>query len=139
MTAGRPRTSTPPPEECIKLGEELVQWATEPTKEWRCLFQQWYSLKKGILRKDWKSLVQREEFVPYYEKAQSALAKRAVDGTMKDGFGQRYIRLYDRELIEAENEQAKFDADLKKTESQDAKTFTVNIVDYSGKKEVELA
>ncbi len=104
MVAGRPRTVSPQPEESVKLGEELVKWATEPTKEWRCLFQQWYSLKMGILRKDWKALVQRPEFMPYYEMAQAALAVKCVNGTMKDGFGQRYIRLYDRDLVEIENE-----------------------------------
>lgn len=104
MVAGRPRTVSPSPEECIKLGEDLLKWATEPTKEWRCLFQQWYSLKMGIRRKDWKTLIQSPEFLPYYEMAQASLAVKCVNGTMKDGFGQRYIRLYDRDLKEEENE-----------------------------------
>jgi len=87
MAAGRPRTSTPSPEECIRLGEDLVKWATEPTpkSDWRCLFQQWYSLKMSILRKDWKTLIQCPDFLPYYEKAQAALAVKCVNGTMKDG------------------------------------------------------
>ena len=118
MVAGAPRTVSPDPEECIKLGKELVEWATEDTDEWRCLFQQWYSLKKGILRKHWKTLVQVKEFLPYYEQAQAALAKKAVDGTMEKTFGHRYIRLYDKPLIDEENDQAKFDANLKKDNNE---------------------
>lgn len=140
MPAGRPRTSSPTPDECVKLGEELVEWATEETKEWRCLFQQWYSIKKGILRKDWKALVQIPQFLPYYEIAQAALAKKAIDGTMEKSFGQRYVRLYDRGLIEVENEQAIFDADLKKIEEKDKeRPITINIVDFDPKKKVEVS
>lgn len=111
--AGAPRTVSPSPEECIILGEDLVKWATEPTKEWRCLFQQWYSLKHSILRKEWKTLIQRAEFMPYYEKAQSSLAVKCVNGTMKEGFGQRYIRLYDRNLVEEETEKVKTEAEIR--------------------------
>ena len=131
MVAGRPRTSSPPPEECIELGKELVQWATEETKEWRCLFQQWYSIKKGILRKDWKNIIETPEFSPYYEIAQAALSVKCVDGTMKERFGERYIRLYDRGLIEVENEQAKFDAELKKVEENRAPQIIEFMVNYS--------
>ena len=125
---GRPRTVSPSPEECIKLGEDLVKWATEPTSEFRCLVGQWYSLKHGMTRSDWKTLIQRSEFVPYYNQAMQALAVKAIDGTMEKSFGHRYIRLYDRELIESENEQAKIDADLKKSELQQPQkvVFEVN-------------
>lgn len=135
---GRPRTSSPTPEECIKLGEDLVKWATEETKEWRCLFQQWYSLKQGILRNDWKALIKTDEFRPYYEKAQSALAMRAVDGTMKEGFGQRYLRLYDRELTEEENENKKFESELRKDVLRDTADFVVQVIDYKNKKDKSI-
>lgn len=130
--SGRPRTTSPTPEECIELGEDLVKWATEPTQknDWRCLFQQWYSIKMGILRKDWKSLIQKPEFVPYYEMAQAALSVKCVNGTMKDGFGQRYIRLYDRDLVEAENEQAKIDAELRKQSDADQHQKVIFEVNY---------
>ncbi len=132
--SGRPRTSSPPPEECVKLGKELVKWATEETKEWRCLFQQWYSLEKGIRRKDWKNLILAPEFSPYYEKAQAALAKKAVDGTIEKSFGHRYIRLYDKALIDEENEQAKHDANLKKEILNDTSDFIVKIINYAKEK-----
>lgn len=139
--AGAPRTVSPPPEECIRLGEDLVKWATESTKEWRCLFQQWYSLKQGILRREWKLLIQIEEFRPYYEKAQAALAVKCVNGTMKDGFGLRYIRLYDRDLVEEENEKAKMDAEIRR-QDQAANTqkivFEVNYPNDNINNQVEI-
>lgn len=118
MVAGRPRTVSPDPEKCVELGKDLVNWATEPTEEWRCLLGQWWSLKQKMIRNDWNSLKQAPEFLPYYEQAQQALAVKAVNGTMEKSFGQRYIRLYDRELVDAENEKAKFDAALKKEAEQ---------------------
>lgn len=109
---GRPRTSSPSPEECIALGKELVNWLTEPTTEPRLIFQQWYSIKKKILRKEWKTLIQSPEFLPYYEQAQSILAIKCLNGKIKEGFAHRYLRLYDRDLIECEDEHAKFKASL---------------------------
>ncbi len=133
--SGRKRTSTPSPEECIELGEELLKWATEPTEEFRFRFAQWYSVKKHILRKDWKNLIKSPEFSPYYEEVQSIFADRCLDGTVKEGFGQRYLRLYDRDLIEEENEQAKFDAQLKKETLQDNAEFILNVVNYAKSKD----
>ncbi len=118
MTAGRPRTVSPEPEECIKLGEELLEWLTEPTEEFRVLFGQFWALKKRMLRKEWKKLIEIPEFRPYYEACQQILAVKCLDGTLKEGQGNRYLRLYDRDLIEAENEQAKIDADLKKQSNE---------------------
>ena len=110
------------------LGKELALWATEETEEFRCLFQQWYSIKKGILRKEWKTLIQRPEFVPYYEIAQAALAIKCLDGSMKEGFGHRYLRLYDRILTEAENDGKVFDAKLRLMKESDDKQKQKNII-----------
>lgn len=116
MPAGAPRTVSPPPEECIRLGEDLIQWLTEKTKEPRLLLGQWWCIKHKMLRKDWKALTQIPEFLPYYEQAQQFMALKCLDGTIKEGFAQRYIRLYDRTLTEEENEKAKFDAEIRKPE-----------------------
>ncbi len=118
MVAGRPRKSSPSPSDCIKLGEDLIKWLTEETKEFRFLFQQWYSLKHGILRKDWKNIIVTPEFSPYYEQAQSILSRKCLDGTVKEGFGHRYLRLYDRCLIDSENEHARFEAEIKAKEQK---------------------
>lgn len=135
MTAGRPRTSSPSLEECIELGKDLVAWVTEETDEKRILFSQWWSLKQGMLKKEWKALKEISEFLPYYEQAQSALALKSIDGTMEKSFGHRYIRLYDRELIEEENNQARLDAELKKMSTEDISNLLVEVISYKKSKE----
>lgn len=110
---GAPRTVSPSPEECIKLGEELLEWVkVEDEKKPRLRFQQFYSIEKMIIRKHWKSIIQTPEFLPYYQKAQAILAERCLDGTMEKSFGQRYIRVYDRDLIDEEWAELEFKAEL---------------------------
>lgn len=124
---GRPRYVEPvSKEECDNLGKELVKWATEPTEEKRTSLGFWYSLEKGILRRQWKALIQRPEFLPYYESAQLALARKLHNDELEKGMAQRYLRLFDRDLVEEENEQAKYDAELKRG-VQDAEQ--ANLVD----------
>lgn len=127
----RPRTSTPDKNDTIKLGEDLVQWATENTKEWRCLLSQWWCLKQKMPRAQWKAMKLLPEFLPYYEIAQQAMAVKCVKGVMKDGFGQRYIRLYDPELKEEEDNKKRFEAELKKMSPEEAQDLLIKIVNYS--------
>ncbi len=119
MVAGAPRTVSPPPKECIKLGKELLAWAKEENKKDPHLtFAEWYSLEKGILRKHWKTLVQVAEFLPYYEAAQAYLAKRCRNGTMEKSFGHRYIRLYDTELRNDEDNLLRYKSELARKEEE---------------------
>lgn len=117
MVAGRPRTITPPPAELIKLGEDLVAWATDESeqakKEKRIRFCEWYSLKHGLLDKDWDNMLQKPEFLGYYKKAQTALAKRWLDGTICPSIAHRFIRIYCPELKKEEDELKIFEASLK--------------------------
>lgn len=131
---GRPRTTSPSPEECIELGKDLVKWATEKSKEKRILFSQWWAQKHHMIKKEWKALKELPEFLPYYELAQSALAVKAIDGTMEKSFGHRYIRLYDRELIEEENNQMKWEAELKKMSQDNIQDLLVKIINFSDQK-----
>lgn len=109
---GRPRTTTPPKDELIELGEELVKWATEETDELRCRFCDWYSLQKGLLHKEWDLMVQKPEFRGYYEKAQTALAKRYLDGSVRDSIGHRFLRIYSPEIRKEEDEVLKLKLEL---------------------------
>ncbi len=132
---GRPRTTSPSPEECIELGKDLVKWATEKTKEKRLLLSQWWSLKHHMLRDEWKALKHIPEFLPYYHEAQVAMAIKTIDGTMEKSFGHRYIRLYDRELVEEENNQMRWEAELKKMSSEDISNLLVKVISYKDSKE----
>ena len=127
----RPRTSSPTSiEETIALGEELLIWATEETEEKRVSMNLFYSLKKMIPRKEWKVLIQRPEFLPYYEAAQSALCHKIYSDTVKEGYGNRLLRLVQRDLIEEENEQSKFDAELKKVQESTVPKKVIFEVNY---------
>lgn len=109
MPAGRPRTSVPEKEELIKLGEDLLAWASEEQdKELRCRWCEWYACKHFFIRAQWKHMIEKEEFRPYYEAAQPYLAQRWIDGTINQSIAHRYLRIYDPELKEHED----IDADV---------------------------
>jgi hypothetical protein len=111
VPAGRPRIISLPPNETIKLGQELVIWATEKTSEIRTSFCFFYNLKKGITYKEWKELKQKQEFRPYYEKARAALAQKLHSQALEKGLSHRYIRMYDQEMAENENQDKQDDLD----------------------------
>lgn len=101
---GRPRTSVPEKEELILLGEDLLSWAAEKKKgELRCRWCEWYSRKHFFIRAQWKHMIEKPEFRPYYEAAQTFLADRWIDGTINQAIAQRYLRIYDPELRENED------------------------------------
>jgi len=114
---GRPRTTVPEKEELIKLGQDLVQWATEETDELRCRYCQWYCLKHGFVRKHWDLMLQKPEFRVYYEMAQASLAKRYIDGSINPSIAHRLLPIYLPEVKEEEKEAKKFESDLRKEES----------------------
>ncbi len=112
MPAGRPRTTTPPKKELIELGEELVKWATEETKEIRIRYCEWYNLVKGITKKEWEMMLEKPEFQCYYEKARTALAKRWIDGTVNSSIAHRFLRIYCPEVKRDEEEKLEYEAKI---------------------------
>jgi len=104
MAGGRPRTSIPEKEELIQLGEDLLAWASQKVEgELRCRWCEWYAKKHFFIRKQWKRMVDTEEFRPYYEAAQVSLGEKWIDGTINQAIAQRYLRIYDPELKENED------------------------------------
>lgn len=104
MPAGRPRTCIPQKEELIKLGEDLLAWASEKKKgELRCRWCEWFACKHFFLRTQWKRMLDTPEFRPYYEAAQPYLAEKWIDGTINQSIAHRYLRIYDPELKENED------------------------------------
>jgi len=117
MPAGRPRTSVPEKEELIKLGEDLLEWASTKAKgELRCRWCEWYAKKHFFIRKQWKRMLDTEEFRPYYEAAQVYLGEKWIDGTIHQSIAQRYLRIYDPELTEQEDKDKDAD-ELRKASS----------------------
>lgn len=118
---GTYRTVTPPDEELIKLGKELVEWAEEKTKDLRCTFPEFYCAKKGYIEKEWDLIKRKDVFVPYYEKARIALRKRFIDGTVNPSIAHRFLRIYFPEIRRSEDEETKMKAELSKVKEEERK------------------
>ena len=105
---GRPRTSSPSKEELIELGKDLVEWASEQTTKKdpiRVRFCDWYT-DRGFIRKQWEDFRDKPEFSWYYEKARSLMALRYIDGTVNQSIAHRYLRIYDPEMKDSEDQDA---------------------------------
>lgn len=104
MPGGRPRTSVPEKDELIELGKDLLAWASEKQKgELRCRWCEWYAKKHFFIRAQWKHMIEKPEFRPYYETAQAYLADKWINGTINQSIAHRYLRIYDPELREHED------------------------------------
>lgn len=112
---GRPRTSSPSPEECIALGEEMIAWVAEhkPTH-----LSEWFSIEKMILWKVWDNMVETAEFSPYYEMALSMVAQNCRNGTLDKTLASRFLSLYHRDLKRDEYAKLKYESDLRKVENE---------------------
>jgi hypothetical protein len=114
MPAGRPRESIPEKEEMIELGKDLLAWASEKKKgELRCRWCEWYACKHFFIRKQWKRMLDTPEFRPYYEAAQPYLAQKWIDGTINQSIAHRYLRIYDPELKEHEDDDSDTECERK--------------------------
>lgn len=105
---GRPRTSIPEKEELIELGKDLVAWAEVQAKKndpIRVRFCDWYT-DRGFVRKQWENFRDLPEFEWYYEKARSLMGLRYIDGTVNQSIAHRYLRIYDPEMRDAEDQDA---------------------------------
>lgn len=110
----RPRTVSPDPEECVKLGKEMISWVSQnnPTH-----LSEWYSIEKMIPWNMWNAMCECDEFVPYYEQALNIVARNARNGTLHPSIAQRFLSLYHRDLKKEEREEKEFEAKLKSEES----------------------
>jgi hypothetical protein len=118
MVAGCPRTVSDSPEENIELGEKMIQWVTENNP---IHLSQWYSLEMFFTYNEWKTLIKRKEFIPYYEKALYLVGLKYLDKTsnIREGISQRWQRVYFKDLKEEEDETAKMNSDLRKEEKSE--------------------
>lgn len=135
MPSGRIRYTTPKSDDEVRrLGEHLVKWATEKTPEdepLRARFCEWYTLDEiGMLRNEWEALIKLSVFRVYYEKAQAALGRRFIDGTINPSIGHRLMWHYVPESKEQELEKMRYEAEFKKaandSQQQQKVVFEVN-------------
>lgn len=104
MVGGRPRTVSFSEDEMIELGNEMVSFVTVNKKDILHLCE-WYTIEKGFTYNEWKTFIQRPEFVPYYEQALKIVGLKYVDknSNVRDGISQRWQRVYFGDLKESED------------------------------------
>jgi hypothetical protein len=109
MAGGRPRTVSLPPEDMIKLGEEMLKWIEKNDPIHLCQF---YSLEKMFTYKQWDAMTQKPEFVPYYEKALQIIGLKYLrkDNEIEPSIKQRFLRVYFKDVKHAENEKIAYEA-----------------------------
>lgn len=111
MAGGRPRTVSFTEEEMIELGEEMVTFVKKNKKTILHL-SEWYTIEKGFTYNEWKTFIQKEEFLPYYEQALKIVGLKYMDknSNVRDGISNRWQRVYFGDLKENEDETADADA-----------------------------
>lgn len=100
---GRPREVSFSEEEMVQLGEEMVEFVKDKKNNVLHL-SEWYTIHKGFIYNEWKTFIQRKEFVPYYQIALKLVGKRYLDGTINPGVSHRWQRIYFGDLKEAEDQ-----------------------------------
>jgi len=100
----RPRTTSFSEEEMIILGKEMLEWVRSHPKTLH--LSEWYSGEKMFLYREWKTFIQRDEFLPYYEQALSIIGRKYLDKTsdVREGISQRWQRAYFKDLKEIEDQ-----------------------------------
>ena len=127
MSAGRPRTVSLPPEEMIKLGEEMIKWVKEHPEILH--LSEWYSIEKMYLESQWDTMCRCPEFFPYYEQALKIVGRKYLDKTsnVRDGISQRWQRVYFKDLKRQEDADADADV-IRKKSVEDSKQSNYTIV-----------
>lgn len=108
---GRPRTVSLPPDDMVKLGEEMLEWLQNNPDTLH--LSKWYSQTKMFTYKQWDTFTKAPEFFPYYEKALSIVAEKYIDGTIHPSISQRFLRIYFKDVRDSEDEKMRFEYELK--------------------------
>jgi hypothetical protein len=108
---GAPRTLSPPPEDMIVFGEEMIEWikSNKPLH-----IKEFYARYKGLSRNTWQGLIKLKEFVGYYELGLDLISTNYIDGTINPSISHRFIRHYFKEIKEEETEQKEEDHQYQK-------------------------
>lgn len=107
MPGGRPRITSFSEEKMVELGKEMVAYVKEHQKTILHL-SEWYTIEKGFIYAEWKTFIQKAEFLPYYEQALKIVGLKYVNksSNVRDSISQRWQRIYFRDLKEGEDEDA---------------------------------
>jgi hypothetical protein len=110
--AGAPRVWSLPPEDMIKLGEEMVAWVEENKP---VHLTQWWSIHKKFPERHWVAMQQMPEFVPYYQRAMHLIGMQYLlkNSEVEPYLKARWLRMYFKDLRQVEDAEAKEAAKIK--------------------------
>lgn len=129
---GRPPNCGFTNDELLALGEELLLWMgqmDEAAKEIVHL-SEWYSEIRQIPRSQWKSIIQRDCFLPYYERALNWMGVRLLKNkSLPTAYGSRFLGIYFTEVREHDRAvmQEKIDYELVQKMTYDRQRLDPNI------------
>ena len=106
-------------DQVIEMGKDLVNWLSNEGKE-SLYFLDWFFKKKGMFRDDWKALIQRKQFLPYYKIARQIMTDNMVrNDKIHHSYGHRYLARYDDEIHEHEEGILDREAERKSKETKE--------------------
>lgn len=123
---GAPRTVSPPPQDMIKLGQEMIDWVKKNPDALH--LSCWYSIHKGYTDKEWDTMTNRSEFVSYYERALKIIGHKYLDGTVNPSIAQRWQRIYYKDLRRSEDQDMKDKIEMESKNKTDIPPLT-NIIE----------
>ncbi len=83
------------------LGKELLDWLDDQKEFWH--LSDWYYGVKKMLYTQWKSIIQRPEFLPYYKTAVKKMGTLMMKNKdMPTAYGSRFLAIYFEEVRELE-------------------------------------
>jgi hypothetical protein len=125
MAGGAPRTVSFSISEMIDMGEEMVDFVKKNKKTILHLCE-WYTIEKMFTYNQWKTFIQREEFIPYYEQALKIIGLKYVDknSNVRDKISDRWQRVYFGDLKELEDKDAD-DNELRKASALKRETRAI--------------
>lgn len=126
MPAGRPRTTSYHPDIMIELGKEMIEWLNNHPDTLH--LSEWYSIEKMFIYEEWKTFIQRPEFIPYYEQALKLIGKKYLqkDSGVEPNIKNRWQRVYFNDIREREDQDKKDEIEIAKKATQNFSDEEVN-------------
>ena len=124
-------------DEVIAFGEDLLDWVDNQGKD-QFMFVDWYYNRHRLFRSEWKTLIQRVCFLPYYEIARKKLTSNIVKNKeIAQSYGNRYLCMYDDELHGFEEDNKDKESERRISEKQHEPTVSLTLSDLVKKGEGE--
>ncbi len=110
---GRPPNEGFDDDSLAELGKELIAWTKEmdAKKQKIVHLSDWYAEIKEISRTQWDSIIRRDSFIGYYERASLWMGRRILKGGIETSYGNRFLTIYFKELREHEREKKREEID----------------------------